>query len=123
MELLVWVIDRGGIEPSNSVGTYYKGDVIIAKPDGENWGTDDRSDPRWRIVRVPVTQAQADQWTAFSVKNAAGHYWKRGVTLNWAALTPASLAAKFVFDGSRVNEIIALTQAQVQSIASLKANP
>lgn len=123
MEFLVWVVDRGGAEPAGSVGTYYKGDVIVAKPDGWAWSAVERSEPRWRLVRVPVTQAQATQWSTFSAKNAAGHFWKRGVVMNWAALTPASLAAKFVFNGARVDEIIDLTQAQVQGIATTKANP
>lgn len=121
MEALVWVVDRGGVEPSTSVGTYYNGDVIIIKPDGWGWSAGELAESRWRVIRVPISQAQSDLYTAFSAKNVAGHQWKRQYKLNWSALTPPALAAKFV--GPTDGQIIPLTVAQVQGIASLKANP
>lgn len=123
MEALVWVVDRGGIEPTNSVGTYYNGDVIVIKPDGWGWTATELNDPRWRLIRVPLTQAQADQFAAFSAKNAAGHQWKRAIKFDWSALTPPSLAAQFVYDGLPHPDAITLTVSQMQSIAITKANP
>lgn len=123
MEALVWIVDRGGVEPTSGIGTYYNGDVIIIKPDGWHWADGELNDPRWRLIRVALTQAQADQFSAFSAKNAAGHQWKRAVKFNWAALTPASLAAQFVYDGLPHPDAIALTVSQLQGIATTKTNP
>jgi len=52
VELLIYMKDR--INPKNpNITNPRRGDVIIANPDGFQWGVEERTNPLFRVVRVP----------------------------------------------------------------------
>jgi hypothetical protein len=53
-ELLVRIVDRGGVDLPKGPGDSKRGDVIAACPDGWGWSIAERTDPQWRLMRVPL---------------------------------------------------------------------
>ncbi len=54
VEVIFWVRDKyAHDDPVLDAQTYKRGDVICSLPDGAIWGTKDKCQPEWRIVRLP----------------------------------------------------------------------
>jgi hypothetical protein len=51
MELLIFVADNG---------RWKAGDVVVACPDGHEWGREELANPEWRVVRADIIQTMAD---------------------------------------------------------------
>jgi hypothetical protein len=64
MELLVRVVDKvNPSDPAKNRQLTKRGDVIAAFPDGHQWGTQERANPDWRIIRVSgMTQVEAESF-------------------------------------------------------------
>jgi hypothetical protein len=61
-ELLVRIVDK--INPDFYLNTKCtkRGDVIVVRPDGWAWGSEELTNPQWTILRlpnVPLTEAEA----------------------------------------------------------------
>ena len=67
MELLIRVVDRCEPGQTPRPDQSQAGDVIAACPDGWPWSDAERDSPEWRIVRLPLTQTEADALTATEV--------------------------------------------------------
>lgn len=52
-ELLVRVIDKINDDPYHDAQCTKRGDVIVAMPDGWEWGRAEISDPQYTIVKLP----------------------------------------------------------------------
>jgi hypothetical protein len=59
-EMLVRVVDRGGVDAKKGYGDSKAGDVIAVCPDGWEWTKLERENPDWRIVRVPLLKIECD---------------------------------------------------------------
>ena len=60
MQLLVRVVDRISKDPTRNLQLTKRGDVIAVKPDDADWGTEELTNPEWRIISVPdMTAAEA----------------------------------------------------------------
>lgn len=121
MELLIWVVDKNilATEPATGVGGYFAGDLIIDFPDGHHWQTPERSESRWRILRVPLTAAQqtlVDNLRRPKV-NISGYIWLHGWFID-KALLPAAIQARMT--GATDGQIIDVTVAQLQAAAVQK---
>lgn len=54
MQLLVRVVDKiNPKDPVKNAQLTKAGDVIVYKPDGQEWGTEELNNPDWRIIHVP----------------------------------------------------------------------
>lgn len=53
-ELLIRVTDKINSDFYLNTKCTKRGDVIVARPDGWNWGKDELSLPFWRIVKIPA---------------------------------------------------------------------
>jgi CxxC motif-containing protein len=58
-ELLVRVKDRTHKDFYIDCGLTKRGDVIAVCPDGWNWGTEEISNPDWRIIKTDLTEDEA----------------------------------------------------------------
>lgn len=65
-ELLIRVRDKESHpDPYVDVQRSKRGDVIVACPDGWNWSHEERTNPDWRIVRIPgLPQDEVDALVA-----------------------------------------------------------
>jgi len=63
MELIVRVVDKvHPTDPVKNAQLTKRGDVIAIRPDGWNWGTQELSNPEWRIIHAPdLAQQDEDQ--------------------------------------------------------------
>jgi hypothetical protein len=52
-EILVRVVDKVNKEFYLNCRCTKRGDVIVVAPDGWKWGTDERTDPQYRIISLP----------------------------------------------------------------------
>jgi len=92
-ELLVWV-------GPPAVG-YEPGDVIVARPDGHDWGIAERTEPRWRIVRLQLTGAAIEALTASEVDADGGLLRRRGCALDLGSVRQAEDRAWLEDSGRR----------------------
>jgi len=62
MELLIRIVDKGIGEPEKDRGIKFSkaGDVIAACPDGWGWSKLEIENPDWRVVRVNLSQLEAE---------------------------------------------------------------
>lgn len=69
-ELLVRIVDRGGVDAAIGYGDSKAGDVISACPDGWPWSAEERTNPMWRIVWVAdLTQEEVEALTSLGDGN------------------------------------------------------
>lgn len=60
MQLLVRVVDKISKDPDKNIQLTKRGDVIVIKKDGEEWGIEELKNPDWRIISVPdMTELEA----------------------------------------------------------------
>ena len=61
MQLLVRVVSKvNNRDPVKDAQLTKAGDVIVYKPDGEEWGIEELKNPDWRIIQVPgMTEEEA----------------------------------------------------------------
>lgn len=52
-ELLVRVVDKINEDPLLNSKCTKRGDVIVVCPDGWEWSVEERSNPNWRIIKMP----------------------------------------------------------------------
>lgn len=52
-ELLIRVVDKVGTDVFKDAALTKRGDVIVVRPDGWNWGIQELANPEWRIVSIP----------------------------------------------------------------------
>ena len=108
MEILIRVVDKGPDEDHSKAG-----DVIAVCPDGWQWSAAELANPDWRIIRVPILQAQADAF--LSRANNPLVKRRREWTIDLSRLpNPAR------FTGTRSQGIITMTRAQVVAAAVKK---
>lgn len=63
-ELLVRVVDKIGDDIFKDAALTKRGDVIVVCPDGWPWGSEELSNPEWRIISVPdMTEIEANAMT------------------------------------------------------------
>lgn len=68
MELLLRVVDKFHPDPYVDVQHTKRGDVVAACADGWPWGTLEKSNPEWRILRWPsLLQADAESLTSWEI--------------------------------------------------------
>lgn len=108
MEVLIRVVDKGVAEDCSKAG-----DVISICPNGWAWSPHELSNPEWRIVRVPILQANADAFLARSA--IAGVTRRREWKIDFSLLPNPAL-----FTGTRTEQITALTRPQVVAAAVRK---
>jgi len=86
MELLVRIVDKVNPDFYLNLGCSKRGDVIVVKPDGWAWGSDELSNPQWRILQVPnLTLEEAEALAAPEVLQAGNSketLQKRGFKLD-----------------------------------------
>lgn len=114
-ELLIRVVDKVNDDPEKNAQCSKAGDVIVVCPDGWPWSAAERTEPFWRVVRVPLLQTEIEAALAEdhqSGKLVRRRRWK----IDLAALPNAAR-----FSGVRQDEIIELTRQQVASALTLKA--
>ena len=51
-ELLVRVVDKVSVDPVLDARLTKRGHVIVVRPDGWTWGTEELANPDWRLMRV-----------------------------------------------------------------------
>lgn len=91
MELLVRTKDKIGTTPELCAQCTKRGDVIVAMPDGHNWGTKEIANPDWRIIRVPdLGDSRAKALVAAEPLGLSPHPRKRGMRLDLDALGDAT---------------------------------
>jgi hypothetical protein len=119
-ELLIRVVSKVNVDDADLNSMLLKrGDVVTIQPDGHNWGTQELSNPDWRIVRIlGMTRAEADALmeedfsfnengdmvlSGTAVKSA-GIRRKRRIALNSIKWDASHLAA--LLDNTRATPII-----------------
>ena len=64
-ELLLRVVDKVGADLYTDCQLLKRGDVVVIVPDGWHWGTEERTNPEWRILKLPlIDSAQLQQFLA-----------------------------------------------------------
>jgi hypothetical protein len=77
-------VDKSG-EPDKDHLLTKKGDVIVYKPDGWNWGIEELNNPEWRIIRVPnMTEEHASSLCSQELSTDRNHtiLRKRGMGID-----------------------------------------
>lgn len=110
MEVLVLIGDQAA-----AVDAFKAGDVVDYHADGWPWSVEERTNNRWRIIQSPVLQTTVDSFVSslpwqLDVKNRQREYM----------LVFSLLPNPALFTGTRTQEIIALTRAQVVAAAVKK---
>lgn len=60
MQLLVRIVDKISDDKAKNIQLTKRGDVIVIKKDGEEWGIEELINPDWRIISVPdMTEVEA----------------------------------------------------------------
>lgn len=120
-ELLIRIVDRGGVDQPRGYTDSKTGDVIAVCPDGWNWSIAERTAPFWRIVRVPLTAVECDALLAVGNGDPTlQSCWKRKYKLDFGALP---VAARTLIDAARTGMgVIDFTSrlAQVRAATVLK---
>jgi hypothetical protein len=92
-EVLVRIVDRGGVDPAVGYGDSKRGDVIAVCPNGWGWTPAELTNPDWRIVRVPFTAAECDALLTLGDGNPQlARCWKRKYGID-ASILPAGVKA------------------------------
>jgi hypothetical protein len=60
MEFLLRIETKTDVAAGREHHACRAGDVVVMRPDGWAWGSKERTLPFWRIVRVPITEAEAE---------------------------------------------------------------
>lgn len=128
-ELLIRVKDKiNAVDYYKNFQCTKRGDVIVACPDGWNWGNDELSDPQYRIVKIPslpLIDAQAlttpEQET--DPVRPSRTLQRRGFKLNLDDPSLPQAFQDFIKDDSRKQQTInlSLTKQQVLAIKVKKA--
>jgi hypothetical protein len=91
-EVLLWIEDRGGVDPATGYSDWKSGDVLAYHEDGFAWSPAERVNPSWRILRIGLTVAEvAALMETPRDLDATGDvvqrpYWRRARGLNISAL-------------------------------------
>ena len=137
-EVLIRVVDKINLDDVDRNSMLLKrGDVVTIQPDGHNWGTQELSNPDWRIVRIlGMTRAEADALMEedFTIDSngslvlsgtavkSAGIRRKRRIALNSVEWDASHLAA--LLDNTRATPIVEVTSknlSQRQALTEAKA--
>ena len=117
-ELLLRVVNRGKGGPDDSLA----GDVIWINPDGHRWGTAERTNPQWRIVRVGLTPAECAALLADRpAATLASVYVRRKYAFSFFSL-PAEIKNKLL--APRIGDGVidaTKTLAEIRAVCALKA--
>ena len=118
-EVLMWIGDRLLPEHADYEYDYKSGDVIHVAGDGWPWGSDERADPRWVIVKLPgvAKDTLSDLLSRTPALNAMTRTRLRD---RFIALHLASTALRTVLN-NKVNGEVTLTQLQITAFLSLRA--
>lgn len=112
MELLVRIVDKVSNDPDKNKQLTKAGDVIAFKPDGSSWGLMELKNPEWRIIRVDITEAEAEALIAPELPPDLDNEYillKRQMKIDLDALDVLSSGA--VLDGKRVDSVITAENA------------
>lgn len=60
IELLVRIVDKTSDDKNKDIQLTKRGDVIAWHLAGEDWGTQELSNPEWRIIKADITEADAN---------------------------------------------------------------
>lgn len=105
-EALFFVVDRVHPDPYMDVQNFKRGDVIVVEPDGHVWGTDELSNPDWRILKLPnVSVLQAQSFLSEEVdtdpQKPSRMLQKRGFKLDVDAATLPAAVKTWLLDKTR----------------------
>jgi hypothetical protein len=90
-ELLIRIIDRGGVDVAKGYTDSKAGDVIAACPDGWAWSEAERTAPYWRIIQVKLLASE----TAVLLAVGDGDPFKQRCHKRKYSIDRAQLAAVF----------------------------
>jgi hypothetical protein len=117
MEVLLRVIDKDQPDPLLSPISPKAGDVVVVKPDSWPWSVAERTNPEWRIIRVPFIATDSDALTSSLSMTRLGPKRRRDWMIDTSLLP---LPGRFT--GPRLAEIISLTRLAVVAAIVRKAN-
>ena len=64
-EVLLRVIDKVNEDPYKDCKLLKKGDVVIICPDGWSWSIEEKTNPDWRILKLPnISKEFAEAFTS-----------------------------------------------------------
>lgn len=116
MEFLIRVRDKVGSNIYHDVKLTKRGHVIVAMPDGHDWGLQELTNPDWRIVRVPgISEAEAGAMLAPEPGLEVNRMLQRRafkIDLDHGAIARANRA--FIDDDSRQTKLIEITLQQAR---------
>lgn len=61
-ELLVRLVDKVNADPALDAGCTKRGDVIVVKEDGWPWGDRENDGVTYKVYRLPISVAEAEQF-------------------------------------------------------------
>ncbi len=108
MEALIRVVDKGVAEDCSKAG-----DVIAICADNWAWSSAERTNPDWRIIRANILKSQAGAFIARA--NDPTVKRRREWMIDFSKLPDPSL-----FTGTRTQDIVTLTRAQIVAAAVKK---
>lgn len=120
MELLVRIRNKTSPDVYQNCRLTKRGDVIAVRPDGHPWGKRELSNPDWRIIRVPISLAEAGALIDKEPGNPRTNRMlqRRSFYLNvdWSEL-PAGVKS-WILDDTRQEPIRQFTAAAIRSIVA-----
>ena len=91
-ELLIRIRSKTSPDIYKDVRLTKRGDVIVVRPDGHDWGTEELTNPDWRIVRCPaLTVAEAE---AMLVEEPGDQLTNRMLLRRWFFYDLSQLSAQ-----------------------------
>lgn len=107
MELLIRVQDRAFKSRAQFVDQIHRGEVVAIMQDGHQWSARERESPAWRIIRLDLTQVEADALlqSEFDIADTKTHLWTRQRGFDFDHIDmPTRLKIKI--DEARIDEIV-----------------
>lgn len=126
MEILFRAQDKVNLNDETlDVKCLKRGDVVVVVPDGHNWGTQELTNPIWRIVKAPIlSEADVADFTdpedEFETHPMAQRR-KFMIDLDNLSLTPQFLA--YLADDTRQEPTYTTIWTKVQLLALKKQRP
>jgi hypothetical protein len=123
-EMLVRVVDKVGVDLYKDCQCTKRGDVIVAQADGWNWGLQEKTNPHYRIIKVPgltvsAAQALCSPEVAVDPNNPSRTLQKRGFKLDLANVAwPAGFQA-WLSDSTRATPVFTAVFGNVISAMAL----
>lgn len=115
-EFLVKAIDRTHADPTTDRGSYKRGDIVTAQPDGWPWGAEEHpatADPRvfW-LVKVPGLNPENARVQELMMvdEDAEGVLWRRRLWRVVVDEIPATIKQQILTTG-----VVTVTLAQIRN--------